>query len=137
MPVLVDDAAFVEQRAKLAPPASVAEDDVAGVGRVGNDAAHGRPVEPLAEHRGNAAAVQFAGHRAEGHAVANGLEHEPDRLAGLILAGTAAAIDYIDVLMAGAQKRGKPEELAAFTKVGRKYDILGKTKQQIIDRFGL
>jgi len=40
-------------------------------------------------------------------------------------------------LSAAHEKEHLDRGIAAFTKVGRKYDILGKTKQQIIDRFGL
>jgi glycine C-acetyltransferase len=40
-------------------------------------------------------------------------------------------------LSAAHEKHHLDEAIAAFVKVGAKHDILGKTKQQIIERFGL
>jgi len=38
---------------------------------------------------------------------------------------------------AGHEKHHLEKALDAFIKVGRKYEILGKTKQEIIDRYGM
>jgi glycine C-acetyltransferase len=40
-------------------------------------------------------------------------------------------------ISAGHERHHLDKALDAFTKVGKKYDILGKTKQDIIDRYGL
>ncbi len=40
-------------------------------------------------------------------------------------------------LSAAHEKHHLDKALAAFIKVGKKYDILGKTKQEIIDRYGM
>jgi len=40
-------------------------------------------------------------------------------------------------ISAGHDKAHLEKALAAFTKVGKKYDILGKTKSEIIETFGL
>ncbi len=39
-------------------------------------------------------------------------------------------------ISAGHEIQHLDKALEAFTKVGKKYDILGKTKQEIIDRYG-
>jgi glycine C-acetyltransferase len=40
-------------------------------------------------------------------------------------------------LSAAHERHHLEKALAAFIKVGKKYDILGKTKQEIIDKYGM
>jgi len=40
-------------------------------------------------------------------------------------------------LSAAHEKRHLDQAIEAFTKVGRKYDILGKSKQQVIEKYGM
>jgi glycine C-acetyltransferase len=40
-------------------------------------------------------------------------------------------------ISAGHERHHLDKALEAFTKIGKKYDILGKTKQEVIDRYGM
>lgn len=115
----LDHTGFLDSFKKLEERAEVTYYDHRGNGRSERESMEGvvhetlvADADALRAHLGHEKIILF-GHSYGGFLAQEYALRHPDTLAGLILCNTAPVLDYMDVAMASAGARGKPEQLEA------------------------